>query len=87
MQSLPTWAYEIEVGDPICSALFSQIGGFVEKKIVLGTRYNPILAYLVDYKGRQNIILADSARLIGGPEQKFMARMYEIQEEGKGEQK
>ncbi len=81
MQTLPNWAYEIEVGDPIVSTLFSQIGGFVEKKVVLGTRYNPIPAYLVDYKGQRNIILADSARLMGGPEQKFMARMYEIQEE------
>jgi hypothetical protein len=81
---LPSWAYEIEIGDPICSTIFSQIGGFVKKKIILGGRHNTTPAYLVEYKGQQNIILADSARLMGGPEQKYLARLYEIQNGGGG---
>ena len=81
MQTLPSWACEIEVGDPICDKDLRQIGGFVLKKILTGGRKNwP--AYLVENNGGQQFIISeDSARLMGGPEQKFMERMWQIQEE------
>ena len=80
MQTLPAWAYEIEIGDAICDKDLTQIGGFVLKNILTGGKKNwP--AYLVENNGGQQFIISeDSARLMGGPGQKFMARMYQIQE-------
>ncbi len=41
--------------------------------------------YLVENNGGERFIISeDSAKIMGGPEQKFMARMYQIQEERKG---
>ncbi len=83
MQTLPAWAYKIEVGDPICDKDFTQIGGFVLAKVLYGGRNNwP--GYLVENNGGERFIISeDSAKIMGGPEQKFMERMYQIQEEGR----
>jgi len=80
MSNLPAWAYEIEVGDPICDKNFTQIGGFVLKHVTIGGK-KKWPAYLVENRGGQQFIIPeDYAKLMGGPEQKYLAKMYELQE-------